>query len=229
MLGWVQRYPCLAAHACTSRWALAPALAMIVHVQPHPCLAAHACICRCCISASHHLYKVPYGLACRHHVHPVFTSAFVSSPKSLTHTHSFSCMCAWMNARRTHPGFHACITHCMHEYTTHISWFSWYEWMHDAHTLAFYAFTHEHMTSIHGTHTLSHMRTWIHDTHIGLFSRMCTLTHAWMHDVHIGFSFTIEYMNTLPSWHMSLVSLCMHVWKRLNKSPCRPSKSRTYE
>ncbi len=44
---------------------------------------ACACICRCCISASHHLYKVPHGLACRDHVHPGFTSP-VQSPTWLS-------------------------------------------------------------------------------------------------------------------------------------------------
>jgi hypothetical protein len=104
------------AHECTTRKAslvLALSLNQRNHHLPEPepaCSArpshhkaesllaagfkACACICRCCISASHHLYKVPYGLACRDHVHPGFTSSFVSSPKSLTHTHSFSCMCA---------------------------------------------------------------------------------------------------------------------------------------
>jgi hypothetical protein len=150
---------------------------------------------------------------------------------------------------RIHTLFHACVHEWMHDATSGFSCMhnTLHTWIHDVHILVFmvcmnarrthfgfsYMYTWTYDINTWHTYTLvfthAYMNTWIHDTHIGLFSRMCTLTHAWMHDVHIGFSFTIEYMNTLPSWHMSLVSLCMHVWKRLNKSPCRPSKSRTYE
>jgi hypothetical protein len=144
---------------------------MLGWVQPYPCLAARACTCRCCIFASHHLYKVPCCIIHCHHVHPGCTSSFpvsrgLSSPKSSTHMHSFSYMCAWMNAQCSHTVLHACTTHLhtwMHD--AHIL-VSWYAWMHDTHTLVFHTCIHEHMTWIHCTvSTHMYMNAWIHHTH----------------------------------------------------------------
>ena len=92
-----------------------------------------------------------------------------------------------------HPGFHACITHCIHEYTTHISWFSWYAWIQDAHTLVFHRCTHEHTTWIHGhmnfgfyAYVHEYMNTW--HTHRFVFKHVYSHTCMNARRAHMFFS-----------------------------------------